>query len=161
MMVAGRSFTLIDRSMRPKAWMDVAKGVAMFMVVFFHTSLYFSEAEITNFPGRIKQFLESFPMPAFMLLSGMFALRVGTWTFSQVWVRRLFPLLWLYVVWSLVRFVFYWVVPGTNGDLGALQPRTRVVFYSCSSGPVTAIGSCTPCSGSPWGSGRYVKFPCG
>ncbi|WP_455133505.1 acyltransferase family protein [Microbacterium aurum] len=119
--MSDRTFaTLIDRSTKPKAWMDVAKGAAMYMVVLFHTSLYFGEADITGIPGRIKQFLEAFPMPAFFLISGMFALRMHTWTFTQVWRRRLFPLLWLYVVWSLVRFVFYVIVPGTNGDLGAL-----------------------------------------
>ncbi|WP_243075659.1 acyltransferase [Microbacterium sp. SS28] len=124
-------WTLIDRNTRPKAWVNVAKGVAMFMVVIFHTSLYFGEAEIASFPGRIKLFLEAFPMPAFFVISGMFALRVSTWTFPQLWKRRLLPLLWLYIVWSLVRFVFYIVVPGTNGDLGALpatDPRSILLL---------------------------------
>ncbi|WP_345801561.1 acyltransferase [Microbacterium sp. AZCO] len=115
-----RNWSLIDRNTRPKAWVDVAKGVAMFMVVIFHTSLYFGHADITGYPGRLKLFLEAFPMPAFFVISGLFALRVSTWTLPQLWKRRLLPLLWLYVVWSLVRFVFYTIVPGTNGDLGAL-----------------------------------------
>lgn len=125
----GRPF--IDRNTRPKAWMDVAKGVAMFMVVLFHTSLYFETAEIEGFPGRIKLFLEAFPMPAFFLISGLFAVRVSTWTFSQVWKRRLLPLLWLYVIWSVVRFFYYILVPGTNGDLGALpatDPRSLLLL---------------------------------
>ncbi|TDN90546.1 acyltransferase [Microbacterium sp. BK668] len=112
--------SLIDRNTRPKAWMDVAKGTAMFMVVLFHTSLYFGHADITGYPGRMKQFLEAYPMPAFFLIAGLFAYRVTSWTFPQLWKRRLLPLLWLYVVWSLVRFAFYVIVPGTNGDLGAL-----------------------------------------
>jgi len=124
-------WSMIDRNTRPKAWVDVAKGVAMFMVVFFHTSLYFGHADITGYPGRLKLFLEAFPMPAFFVISGLFALRVSTWTFPQLWKRRLVPLLWLYVVWSVVRFVFYIIVPGTNGDLGALpatDPRSLLLL---------------------------------
>ena len=126
-----RQRSLIDRNTRPKAWMDVAKGTAMFMVVIFHTSLYFGHADITGYPGRLKQFLEAYPMPAFFLISGLFAYRVVSWTFPQLWKRRLIPLLWLYVVWSLVRFVFYILVPGTNGDLGALpatDPRSILLL---------------------------------
>lgn len=122
---------LIDPNPRPKAWIDIAKGSAMYMVVFFHTAMYFEVAEIAGVPGRLKQFLEAFPMPAFLLISGLFALRVSTWTFGQLWKRRLLPLLWLYVVWSLVRFAFYLIVPGTNGDLGALpatDPRSILLL---------------------------------
>ncbi len=126
-----RQRSLINRDTRPRAWMDVAKGTAMFMVVLFHTSLYFGGADITGYPGRLKQFLEAYPMPAFFLISGLFAYRVATWTFPQLWKRRLVPLLWLYVVWSVVRFVFYIIVPGTNGDLGALpatDPRSLLLL---------------------------------
>lgn len=123
--------SLIDTNTRPKAWMDVAKGTAMFMVVIFHTALYFGHADIAGYPGRLKQFLEAYPMPAFFLIAGLFAYRMGSWSFPQLWKRRLAPLLWLYVVWSVVRFIFYTVVPGTNGDLGALpatDPRSILLL---------------------------------
>jgi fucose 4-O-acetylase-like acetyltransferase len=124
--------TLIDTNPRPKAWMDITKGVAMYLVVLFHTTLFFEHADIAGLPGRLKQFLEAFPMPAFFVISGLFALRVSSWTFTQLWKRRLLPLLWLYVVWSLVRFVFYIIVPGTNGDLGELpatDPRHLALLF--------------------------------
>ncbi|MDY0910381.1 acyltransferase [Microbacterium sp. CFBP9034] len=111
---------LITSDVRPKAWMNVAKGLAMFLVVFFHTYLFLEAEGITGFPGRAKAALESFPMPAFFLIAGLFAARAGNWSFVDLWKRRLVPILWLYVVWSLIRFAFYVIIPGTNGDLGAL-----------------------------------------
>lgn len=111
---------LVTNGVRPKAWINVAKGLAMFLVVFFHTYYFLQQEDITGFPGRLKSVFEAFPMPAFFVISGMFAARVGAWRFADLWKRRLLPILWLYLLWSLIRFVWYLAVPGTNGDLGDL-----------------------------------------
>jgi uncharacterized membrane protein YcfT len=124
--------TLVNSAVRPKAWMNVAKGLAMFLVVFFHTFLFLEQEGIVGFPGRLKAVFESFPMPAFFVLSGLFASRLGGWRFADLWKRRLVPILWLYLLWSVIRFAYYIVVPGTNGDLGALSatdPRSLLLLF--------------------------------
>lgn len=103
-----------------RAWVDIAKGAAIYLVVFYHTTLFFEPEGIAGLPGRLKQLLEAFPMPAFFLISGLFAARVGSWTLAQLWKRRLLPLLWLYVVWSIIRFGFYLLFPETTRDLDGL-----------------------------------------
>lgn len=103
-----------------REWVDFAKGVAILMVVYYHTSLYLGDIGVENTLGRIKIVFELFPMPLFFLVSGLFGSRITTWSFRDLWRRRLSPLLWLYVVWSVLRMVFYLVVPLANGGLGEL-----------------------------------------
>lgn len=103
-----------------REWVDFAKGMAILMVVYYHTSLYLGDIGVENTLGRIKIVFELFPMPLFFLVSGLFGSRITTWSFRDLWRRRLYPLLWLYVVWSVLRMVFYLVVPLANGGLGEL-----------------------------------------
>jgi uncharacterized membrane protein YcfT len=103
-----------------REWVDFAKGAAILMVVYYHTSLYLGDIGVENTLGRIKIVFELFPMPLFFLVSGLFGSRIATWSFRDLWRRRLYPLLWLYVVWSVLRMVFYLVVPLANGGLGEL-----------------------------------------
>ncbi|PPH95538.1 hypothetical protein C5C95_16060 [Rathayibacter sp. AY1B7] len=103
-----------------REWVDFAKGAAILMVVYYHTSLYLGDIGVENTLGRIKVVFELFPMPLFFLVSGLFGSRIRTWSFPDLWRRRLYPLLWLYVVWSVIRMAFYLVVPLANGGLGEL-----------------------------------------
>ncbi|KQQ09900.1 hypothetical protein ASF46_01955 [Rathayibacter sp. Leaf296] len=103
-----------------REWVDFAKGAAILLVVYYHTSLYLGDIGVENTLGRIKVVFELFPMPVFFLVSGLFGSRIPTWSFRDLWRRRLYPLLWLYVVWSVLRMVFYLVVPLANGGLGEL-----------------------------------------
>ncbi|KZX22074.1 acyltransferase family protein [Rathayibacter tanaceti] len=103
-----------------REWVDFAKGAAILMVVYYHTSLYLGDIGVENTLGRIKIVFELFPMPLFFLVSGLFGSRITTWSFRDLWRRRLYPLLWLYVVWSVLRMAFYLIVPLANGGLGEL-----------------------------------------
>lgn len=113
------------------AWVDTAKGIAIFLVVLFHASLFLLDAGVQGGPWRAKVALELFPVPAFFLLAGITSFRIVGFSFPDLWRRRLLPLLYLYVVWSVVRFVFYLVVPTSNsglGDLPADDPRSLLLL---------------------------------
>lgn len=101
-------------------WLEPTKGIAIFLVVAYHATLYLPTANVDTLLGRGKVLLELFPMPAFFLIAGMFAARHARTSLSALWRRRLLPLLYLYVVWSVVRTVFYLLLPGLNGGLGGL-----------------------------------------
>ncbi|GAA1510486.1 peptidoglycan/LPS O-acetylase OafA/YrhL [Agromyces terreus] len=117
---------LIEPETGKRAWVDFAKGAAIVMVVYYHTALYLQAAGIQGTPWLVKAPLELFPMPAFFLIAGLFGNRLGTWAFADLWRRRLLPLLYLYVLWSVLRFAFYLVVPGVNGELGEF-PATNPI----------------------------------
>lgn len=115
-----RSTRIFRTDVGRKDWMDLVKGVAIIMVVVYHTMLFLRAIEYEGGGmGRVKIVLETFPMPAFFVIAGMFQLRVPQWSFAQTWHRRLATYLYLYVLWSTLRFVFYLVVPNVRSADGA------------------------------------------
>jgi uncharacterized membrane protein YcfT len=110
------------------AWLEPTKGLAMFMVIAYHATLYLQAADVDAVLGRAKAAFELFPMPAFFLVAGMFAARHARFSFRTLWARRLLPLLYLYVLWSAIRSAFYAVVPGLNGELGELSATDPVTL---------------------------------
>ncbi|HEX5858131.1 MAG TPA: acyltransferase family protein [Microbacterium sp.] len=107
----------IRQDVGKREWVDFVKGVAIILIVAYHTTLFlnsigFDAAGI----GRLKLVLELFPMPAFFLISGMFHTRVASWSFADLWRRRLRQYLYLYVLWSVIRWVFYLVAPNVRAD---------------------------------------------
>ncbi|MGC5224391.1 acyltransferase family protein [Micromonospora sp. DT81.3] len=100
-----------------REWVDFVKGTAIILIVAYHTTLFltsigFDAAGI----GRLKVVLELFPMPAFFLITGVFHNRVGQWSFADVWKRRLRQYLYLYLLWSVIRFVLYRLAPNVRSD---------------------------------------------
>src|SRR3954454_16194295 len=111
---------VISRAVGRKAWVDVAKGIAIFLVVAYHTSLYLENAGILGMPWILKAPLELFPMPAFFLIAGLLSARTVGFAFGDLWRRRILPMLYLYVLWSVIRFAFYFVLPLGITDIGDL-----------------------------------------
>ncbi|MBO3088783.1 acyltransferase family protein [Cellulomonas dongxiuzhuiae] len=102
---------------RRHGWVDLAKGVAIIMVVAYHALLFLETADVGVAPlGRARLALELYPMPAFFLLAGVMQRRLVTTRWAQVWQRRVLPLLYLLVVWSLVRFAFFTALPMVRSD---------------------------------------------
>lgn len=93
-------------------WVDVAKGAAITLVVLHHSILFL---EAVGFPmGPITQannVLVTIRMPLFFLASGLFAWSPVSGTWRGLWSRKISLLLWVYVVWSVIRFLFFSVVP--------------------------------------------------
>ena len=111
-----------------KAWIDVAKGVAIFLVVLYHSTLYLGAAGMPGLPVIAKVPLELFPMPAFFVLAGLVSSRTVTFGFGDLLRRRVLPMLYLYAVWSAIRFLFFLVMPGTISNLGDLPANSIVTL---------------------------------
>lgn len=111
-------------------WVNFAKGVAIVMVTLFHVWLFFGWLGLTSVP-RIKAILELFPIAAFFLIAGMYSGRQSSWTFAELWRRRLLPYVYLYVLWSVIRFAVAWVLPVVRGDGGvsARDPLTLLTLF--------------------------------
>lgn len=98
-------------------WADLAKGVAIIMVVAYHALLFLEAVDVGVAPlGRARVPLELYPMPAFFLLAGVMQRRLTTMPWRQLWQRRILPLVYLLAVWSVVRFVFFTALPVVRSD---------------------------------------------
>lgn len=92
-------------------WVDFAKGVAIILVVLYHCGLFLSALDLAEGTSRIRAVLAFYPMPLFFFVAGLTSQRMLTWSFKDLWRRRLLTLVYLYLLWSLIRVVFYLLVP--------------------------------------------------
>ncbi|PJJ71849.1 acyltransferase-like protein [Diaminobutyricimonas aerilata] len=118
-----RASWLVRPDVGHRDWVDFAKGLAIVLVAYFHAVLMLRTVEVDSGGGRLKVLLEMFPMPTFFIIAGLFSARLLTWTLSEAWRRRILLYLYLYALWSVIRFVFYWIVPGASGEVGEISAQ--------------------------------------
>lgn len=113
-----------------KDWVDLAKGVAILAVILYHCMLFMRSVDLdAGGMGRLKTVLEMLPMPVFIAVAGMFHARVVQWTLGETWKRRLLGYAYLYLLWSVLRFAFYLLVPNVRSD-GAGSTAERPLFLA-------------------------------
>lgn len=99
------------------AWPDIAKGISILGVVTLHVGLAVPEGMDTTL-AKINTLLDPLRMPLFFLVSGFFATKIFTFTFSQLFARRLWFFLVPYLVWVPVelwlKYREYAMVFGTD-----------------------------------------------
>ncbi len=135
----GRTAALIRDDVGRREWVDFVKGTAIIMIVAYHTTLFLSSVgfDVAGI-GRVKVILELFPMAAFFLITGTFHSRVGSWSFADVWRRRLRQYLYLYVLWSIIRFLFYAIAPNVRADGGGLTASDPLALLGILIWPISS-----------------------
>ncbi|WP_170981516.1 acyltransferase family protein [Nocardioides dongxiaopingii] len=100
-------------------WADVAKGVCIVLVVLWHVTRkdylvlpWDVGVPVTGAWGRASELLLPVRMPLFFLISGLFAARQVQRPWPEVWRRRVAPLVYLFVLWTLVHTVVLQATPG-------------------------------------------------
>lgn len=90
-----------------RAWIDVARGAAVSLVVLLHVSNFFNrrDVRVADSVLALNHLLDGVRMPTLVGLSGILAAAVVTWTWRDVWRRRVGPLLLLYYVWTVVAIL--------------------------------------------------------
>lgn len=87
-------------------WIDYAKGVGIFLMVFGHS----------GFPTPIQKMIWSFHMPLFFFISGMLFNREKYSTFSslikRIWKSLIIP----YIFFSIINICGYIVINYTSGN---------------------------------------------
>ncbi|WP_164743482.1 acyltransferase family protein [Microbacterium sulfonylureivorans] len=105
-------------------WIDVAKGIAIILVVFLHAAFpVVTDVHVWHWVDY-SAVLESFRMPLFFFMAGIFASRVLAMRLRDVIDLRVLKFSWLYVLWSIITgVVVVWGVfhalqlPGHVGEL--------------------------------------------
>jgi uncharacterized membrane protein YcfT len=98
-------------------WADVARGGAMMLVVLAHT-LQLMEVGGWNLGwlDTLNVFLTAIRMPLFFLISGVFAVSAVRRGWGGLWRSRLALLIYIYILWSLIRAIWFTFVPWPLSD---------------------------------------------
>jgi len=83
---------------------DIARGLSMLLVVIMHSTIGVEaasgRAEIFH---RIVDFATGFRIPAFFLISGLFFAKAMRFSLEELFRRRIFGLLALYLIWLVIH----------------------------------------------------------
>ncbi|MFC5757368.1 acyltransferase family protein [Rhizobium sp. GCM10022189] len=95
---------------------DIARGASILLVVLHHTILYLTaNNEVLWFIPKMNEILAYVRMPTFFLISGVLAGSATRKPWREFLSSKIVVLLWLFVVWSVVRFAYF----------GAIYPNIR------------------------------------
>lgn len=114
-------------------WIDYAKGITIFLVVYSHVliGIYNSNFDI-YYPFYIHsiKFMYSFHMPVFFLLSGIFAIKSSSIPFSNFLLKKLKTIIYPYLLWSLIQGCIYALMsPFTNFKFNFGELPSTIAFY--------------------------------
>lgn len=96
------------------AWVDAARGLAITLVVLFHASKRSVSAGSADWWIDVVDVFQTMRMPLFFAAAGIFAAKwVGERTSWPALLRsKVMLLVWVYLVWLLVRYAWFLVMPG-------------------------------------------------
>lgn len=105
-------------------WADAAKGACIVLVVLWHVTRkdYLQVDWDVRLPvegawGHLSMVLLPVRMPLFFFVSGLFAVRLLDRPWREVLTRRVAPLLYLFVLWTLVHTVLFRLTPGFDTEV--------------------------------------------
>ena len=95
-----------------ETWIDVAKGIAILLVVSTHAGLFSraigAESSAWN---AINAALYTLRMPMFFCLSGLLAYSALGRSWRSLFEKKILLFVWLYLLWVVIRFAYFAVVP--------------------------------------------------
>jgi uncharacterized membrane protein YcfT len=97
-------------------WVDAAKGAAIILVVLAHSSQWTTLTGLApHYWTTISLVLVLFLMPLFFLASALFAHTIVNRSWRDLWRTRLSILVWALLVWTVLRYLYFLVVPNPTG----------------------------------------------
>lgn len=105
------------RPRRRVQWVDAAKGLCIVLVVIGHAITELADhGYATGIWAQVNFILGPVRMPLFFLASGLFAAKALSEPWSRLADRRIWVMVWLYVIWVPVRELFHALIPRTRVD---------------------------------------------
>jgi uncharacterized membrane protein YcfT len=111
------------------AWIDQAKGIAIILVVLFHSVMYLDAAGVVGPLVTLNPLLDTFRMPLFFFMSGILAAKAITLGFRALVRKRMLLLLYLYLLWVTLQTVLLVLVPPIGSASGNASPLDLVSLF--------------------------------
>lgn len=112
-----------------ETWIDVAKGIAIILVVLFHSVMYLEGAGVSGPLARLNPLLDTFRMPLFFFMSGILAAKAITLPFGALFRTRMLRLLYLYVAWVTLQTIVLLAVPPISAAPANARPLDFVTLF--------------------------------
>ncbi|WP_293853319.1 acyltransferase family protein [uncultured Alsobacter sp.] len=111
------------------AWIDMAKGICIILVVMMHSTLGTGEAMGgTGFLHTVVAWAKPFRMPDFFLVSGLFLSRVIDRPWRSYLDKKVVHFAYFYVLWVAIQAAFKLPPALLHGDLAAIEPFALAVI---------------------------------
>ena len=105
------SSSVADSGAPREAWIDVAKGIAITLVVLYHAIMYLDEVGLAGALAPLNPLFDTFRMPLFFFMSGILAASAIRLPYWQLFRKRMSLLLYLYVAWVTLQTLFLLALP--------------------------------------------------
>lgn len=112
-----------------EAWIDVAKGLAIILVVLFHSVMYLGGAGVTGPLTTLNPLLDTFRMPLFFFMSGILAARAVQLSFVGLFRKRMLLLLYLYLAWVTLHTLVLLLSPPIGPTATNAAPLELVTLF--------------------------------
>ncbi|MCR2793903.1 acyltransferase family protein [Microbacterium sp. zg.Y625] len=100
------------RATQRVTWLDGARGIAIILVVLFHAGMFTVPTGLASpWWEPLNLVFALLRMPLFFLVAGMLAVGAVQRSWPALWRTRLAVLVWVFVVWTVLRFAYYQVIP--------------------------------------------------
>ncbi|NES80202.1 MAG: acyltransferase [Moorea sp. SIO2B7] len=112
-------------------WVDYAKGIGIFLVVFGHTirslvnSSILQQSKVVLFSD---QWIYGFHMPLFFFLSGLFLERAASKPLKDFLINRLKIIVYPYVVWSLLQGILQVIASSNTNNPVFFGDLWRIIY---------------------------------
>lgn len=97
-----------------EAWIDVAKGIAITLVVLYHAIMYLDAVGMAGALAPLNPLFDTFRMPLFFFMSGILAASAIRLPYWQLFRKRMSLLLYLYIVWVALQTLVLLALPPIN-----------------------------------------------
>lgn len=112
-------------------WVDFAKGIGIFLVVFGHTlrGLFnYNYAEDTGILHWLDTWIYAFHMPLFFFVSGLFIQRSAQRSWVEFAQRKLGAIAYPYIIWSLIQGLLQAFTKPDTTTTAALADLWRISY---------------------------------
>lgn len=101
----GRMSLVRDFLVERILWIDVAKGLSILLVVLFHANMWLSYSDLAHASLlKLDEYLSIVRMPLLFAVSGFVTRRLLTKSLREAFVERIYPMIALYSIWTLIEF---------------------------------------------------------
>ncbi|MEW1976695.1 acyltransferase family protein, partial [Microbacterium profundi] len=93
-------------------WIDIMRAIAILLVALYHSVvLGVPEGFADPIWGKVNGVLAGFRMPIFFFATGLFAESIIGRSWTRLWSSRLALLVWMFILWTALRFAYFTAVP--------------------------------------------------